>query len=101
MAAPALAGSVDCGSSRLCIYTNSNFSGLLASRTTGGILNLIAEDDNRMDSWENKASTNGAWYDDRDGRGACNTMSANRENAYVGYFARNGMSSWRFDGACG
>lgn len=100
-AASASAGSADCVGARMCIYTNSNYSGLLASRVGGGgILNLIAEDDNRMDSWENKTAYNGAWYDDRNGGGTCNTMSAGRFNADVGFFSRNGMSSWRSNGAC-
>ena len=101
VATPAMAGSNLCPASRVCIYTDSGFSGLLGTRSAGGgNSNLSASADNKMDSWENKTTTNAAWYDDPNGGGTCNTMLANRENSYVGFFSRNGMSSWKTNGAC-
>lgn len=98
---PSLAGNRTLcpGTTKACVYVNRNFQGLISRKTAGQpVTNVVAPND--MSSWENPTSRNGAWYDDRDGRGDCYNMLEGREVAYVGDRYNDDMISWRMNGGC-
>lgn len=87
---------------KVCIYANNNWVGLLDSPRwpDGGIRNVPARDDDKMDSWENDTRTNASWYHDANGRGDCVTMSAGYEDDNINVFDSDELSSWRTDRGC-
>lgn len=73
--------------------------GLISAKTAGQpVTNVSAP--NTMSSWENPTSRNGAWYDERDGRGDCYNMLARREVSFVGAAYNDDMKSWRMNNSC-
>ena len=100
-AGAAIAGSSLCPAARVCIYVNDQFVGLMTYRGAGGALaNLSSNLNDQMTSWENKTSTNGAWYYDINGGGTCRDLYSNSENSNVGASDNDQMSSWRTNGHC-
>ncbi|MFI9643580.1 peptidase inhibitor family I36 protein [Micromonospora sp. NPDC051925] len=90
-----------CGSNLVCIYDGNNWVGFLGSRGPGGgIENVSAAANDHMDSWENRTSTNAAWYYDHDGGGACVNMSKLSEDDNINVFDSDELSSWRTDRGC-
>lgn len=103
LAAPtvAFAGSNLCPSNMVCLYDHAGFSGLLGYRAAGqSTMNVSTPSNDRMTSWENKSSSNAAWYSDANGSGKCHTMAARSENAEVGWWDKDTLSSWRTNGGC-
>jgi len=98
---PAHAGSELCPSSRVCIYVDENFIGLLGYRSAGGgLVNLSSGAINKMSSWENLTSTDASWYTEFSGVGDCRTMGAGLEKALVVTGYNDRMKSWRTDHGC-
>jgi hypothetical protein len=66
----AQAGNPLCGASRVCIYDDLNWVGLLGERAAGGgSVNVGSGSNDKMSSWENKTSTNGRWHTDANSSG--------------------------------
>lgn len=100
-ASPATAGNPRLcpGTTKACSYVNSGFQSLISAKTAGQpVTNVSAP--NTMSSWENPTSRNGAWYDERDGRGDCYNMLARREVSFVGAAYNDDMKSWRMNNSC-
>jgi hypothetical protein len=96
--AAAHAGNPDlCKASKACIYADDDFSALIDSPRDagGGVRNVNAGDDNRMDSWENRTSTKSAWYHNANGGGDCVNMNATSEDDDINVFDSDELSSWR------
>lgn len=101
LSSPAAAGTGDdCPSGAACLYDYYNFDGLLGWRNPGMPRTAISSANNdKMASWINKMSTNGAWYKDVSG-GPCFTMGANTVNSALSIFDRDTASSWKTTGGC-
>ena len=100
-AATAEAGSSLCPANMVCTYVDKNFSGLMGYRAGGGgLLNVTSLNDNKMSSWENRSSSNAAWYYGLNGTGKCLNMLAGYEFHYVQDVDNDQMSSWKTNGKC-
>lgn len=90
-----------CNGAYNCIYDGANWVTGLGARVGGTVLfNLSSGANDRMSSWENKASQTGAWYTAANGTGSCITMPRNSQNNYIGDLVNDLMSSWKVNGAC-
>ncbi len=100
LAPSALAYQSSCAAARACLYDNANYGGWLGQRAAGNPLeNISTANNDRMSSWANKTSSNGAWYEHRDGGGFCRSMWRYSE-ANVDWGVNDRASSWRVNGAC-
>lgn len=99
---PAQAGSSYCPSKRACIYLDANYVGLYGQKSGGsGLSNIAWADNDKMSSWENKTTRNGAWYYNSDGNGTCKDMLKGNERSYRWLDGVNDkLSSWRMNGSC-
>lgn len=99
---PAHAGSSFCPSKSACIYLDANYSGLYGKKSGGsGLSNIPWENNDKMSSWENKTTSNGAWYYNSDGHGTCKDMLKGNQRSY-GWLdgVNDNLSSWRMNGSC-
>jgi Peptidase inhibitor family I36 len=95
------AGSASCPASKICLYADNNFKAFMGFRSAGqGISNISVNNEDALDSWENKSSTNAAWYKNLDGKGTCRTMLAKKEDNNISFLDSDTASSWKTDGAC-
>ena len=100
VAAPAMAYQSGCPSARACLYDNANFGGWLGQRSAGNPLeNISVANNDKMSSWANKTSSNGAWYEHTNGGGQCRSMWRYSE-ANVDWGVNDTASSWRVNGSC-
>lgn len=96
------AGSSLCPSKKACIYLDANYNGLYGQKSGGdGLTNIPWENNDKMSSWENKTSRNGAWYYNADGGGTCKDMHKGSQNSY-GFLdgVNDKLSSWRMNASC-
>lgn len=102
LAAPsAHAGSSLCPASRVCIYSNNNYVGLLGYRTAGlGVMNVSSGANDKMSSYENKTGTNARWYHDANAKGSCVNMLAHKSDNDINIIDDNELTSWATNGAC-
>lgn len=100
-AAPATAALSECPSGTVCLFKDSNFSGLLGYRSGGnGLVNISYANNDEMSSWANKSNWDAAWYSDANGGGSCYDMDSQSTNSYVGYWFNDRASSWRTNTGC-
>lgn len=98
---PAVAGSSLCGASKVCIYDDQGFVGLLGSRSGGlGAVNVSTGTNDQTSSWENKSSYNGRWHTNANSSGTCRKMAAKKELSYVGSTDNDKLTSWATNGGC-
>lgn len=98
---PAQAGSSLCPASKVCLYDNINFSGLLGfRRARQGLMNISHVNNDRMSSWHNRTRYTAAWYYDADGKGTCRNMIPYTENPWVNRENNDKLTSWRTDRGC-
>ncbi|MFN8074554.1 MAG: peptidase inhibitor family I36 protein [Kineosporiaceae bacterium] len=99
--AGAHAGSNLCRSGQACIYTDSNFVGLLDVKGPGsGLSNVGSALNDKTSSWENKTTRNGAWYEDTNAGGFCRNMNKGTEKASVGWGDDDELTSWKTTSNC-
>jgi hypothetical protein len=98
----AQAGSALCPAARACIYIDRDFVGLLGTKSGGsGLTNVSSSANDRTSSWENKTTSNGAWFFDVNGGGNCRDMRRGTELAALSNFgSADELSSWRMTGLC-
>jgi len=97
----AQAGSGLCAASRACIYDQQGFVALLQSRLGGnGSINVVSSINDLTSSWENKTTSNAAWWTEAFSSGTCRTMPSGTELGYVGGSANDRLTSWRTNGGC-
>lgn len=91
-----------CASSRVCIYADKNFSGLLGTRLGGGgLVTVPVSDNDKMTSYENRSSTyNARWYTNAGGGGKCLNMTKGTQDNDVSWNDDNMLSSWATDHGC-
>lgn len=101
VATPAVAGTgSDCPSATACLYDYYNFDTLLGYRASGMSRTSISSTNNdKMASWINKMSNNGAWYPETSG-GPCYTMAKNSTDSALAVGWRDTASSWKTTGGC-
>lgn len=98
---PAMAGSSLCDASKVCIYDDHGFVGLLGQRSGGlGAVNVSTGSNDQTSSWENKSSYNSRWHTAANSSGTCRTMGAKKELSYVGPAANDSLTSWATNGGC-
>jgi hypothetical protein len=91
----------DCGSGRVCLYDYNNFDTQLGWKSTGfALTDISATNNDRMASWANHTSKNGAWYSNASGGGDCTDMNSGVQNAALGILSRDKASSWRGNKNC-
>jgi hypothetical protein len=97
----AQAYSSGCAADHACIYDNADYVGLLSQRVGNrGVADVTVGQNDRMSSWANKTTYNGAWYWDAGGQGWCEPMASRTEKNYVGWFPNDTLSSWKTNGLC-
>ncbi|WP_331855789.1 peptidase inhibitor family I36 protein [Acidipropionibacterium jensenii] len=95
------AGSSLCPASRVCIYSDNNYVGLLGYRKAGlGVMNVSGGANDRMSSYENKTSTNARWYHDASAKGRCVNMLAHKQDNDINTIDDNTLTSWATNGSC-
>lgn len=96
------AGSNLCDSNRVCIYESNDYVGLLGQRSAGQKrVNVSSKAEDKMDSWENKTSTNARWYHKKTGDGGkCVNMLAKKQDNNINVIDSDELSSWATNGAC-
>lgn len=101
-AVPATAALKDCPSTKVCLFKDSNYVGLLGYRSGGqSTMNISYVNNDEMSSWSNKNSVyTAAWFSDAGGKGGCYQMNPTTNNHYVGYWYNDRASSWRTDRGC-
>ena len=101
VAQPAQAGSNLCPASMVCLYGDQSFVGLLGYLSGGqGLHNVSSGANDKMSSWENKSTHDGAWFDDADAAGTCHNIFALSESPWVGLLNNDKLTSWRTNGHC-
>ena len=70
LSGPAMADASQCPASRVCLFSDSNYVGLLGYRQAGlALTNISSSANDKLTSWINKTSTNARWYVDANGGG--------------------------------
>lgn len=101
VAQPAQAGSNLCPSSMVCLYEDQSYVALLGYLSGGQPLHNVSSGANdKMSSWENKSSHDGAWFDDANASGTCHNMFALSESPWVGLSSNDKLTSWRTNAHC-
>ena len=101
LSGPAMADASQCPASRVCLFSDSNYVGLLGYRQAGlALTNISSSANDKLTSWINKTSTNARWYVDANGGGGCNNMMSNDEDAALSFWDDNEASSWATNGKC-
>ena len=91
----------DCGSGRVCLYDSYDYVTQLGWRSTGfAQQNISSTNNDRMASWANHTSKNGAWYSNSNAGGDCTDMNSGVQNPALGILSRDKASSWRGTANC-
>jgi Peptidase inhibitor family I36 len=90
-----------CTSGQVCLYDNVGYGTELGWRGTGFHLQDISSGNNdRMSSWSNHTTSDGAWYQNPGGGGYCFTMAHLTSDSNVGALWNDQASSWKGDSSC-
>ena len=100
-AGTAVAGSDLCDNNYGCIYDENDFVGLIGKKAGGaGMSNVPPSVNDSMESWENKATISGCWYEHANGGGTQFDLPAESEDNNLGWTLADELSSWRMSGIC-
>jgi hypothetical protein len=90
-----------CASGRVCLYDNINYSAELGWRSAGFARTDITSGNNdKMSSWSNHTTQDGAWYSDAHGGGFCFNLENKHSNPDIGFPWNDSASSWKGNGSC-
>lgn len=91
----------DCPAGKVCLFASNDYTSFMGWRSPGGgVVDISAANNDRMDSWINFSSTNAAWYHDAGGRGTCRTIGAKSQDPNISFTDSDRASSWRTDRGC-
>lgn len=90
-----------CDAYEVCIYGNDAFKWLIGDRAGNqGTLNVGSNENDEMDSYNNKSNYTASWYQDASGGGDCYTMGYRTADDNIAFWRSDKLSSWNTSHGC-